>query len=114
MIQNWLNFAGLALDFAGVLLLAYEWRIAVRAEQQEAAIAAREQMFKPHPHMPKPNIPQQDVFDWMREKQRFQQLQSRTQSTLMLRRNWFGVALILIAAGFLLQLVGSWPGGLPV
>lgn len=113
MIQGWLNFTGLSLDFVGVLLLAYEWRIAVQAERREAELAQREQMLKPNPMMPRPNIPQQAVFDHMREQQRFNQQYRRTQTTLLMRRSWFSAALLLIATGFLLQIVGSWPGAFP-
>jgi hypothetical protein len=103
--------AGLSLDFVGVILLAYEWWIALSAERLEAELLAREQMLKPSPMMPKPNNPHQAVFDHMREQQRFRQQAMRGQTTRGMRRSWFTVALVLIAAGFLLQLAGSWPRG---
>ena len=34
--QQWLNVAGLGLDFAGVVLLAFEWRAALKHEAHEA------------------------------------------------------------------------------
>jgi hypothetical protein len=36
---DWLNVAGLGLDFVGFLMLANEWRIMVNAEEREAALA---------------------------------------------------------------------------
>jgi hypothetical protein len=111
MLQAWLNFAGLCLDFAGVLLLANEWRIALQAEQMEADIQARENRLKPSPMMPPSGNPHQPVFDYMRDKQRFQQQMARGLSARGMRRSWFVTAMVLIAGGFLLQILGSMPGG---
>jgi hypothetical protein len=113
MWQQWINLAGLTLDFLGVILLANEWRIAIGAEAREAEIAEREEMFKPSPMMPKPQNPQQPVFDWMRERERFRQMSSRTHMARRARQGWFKLAMIMITAGFFLQMLGSWPGGLP-
>ena len=110
MLHQWLNIAGLTFDFFGVLLLAYEWWIALKADEREAEIAARENMFKRSPMMPGRNDRTQAVFDHMDEQMRFNQQMQRTRSTLGMRRGWFVLALVLIAAGFLLQILGSWPG----
>lgn len=112
MVEQWLNVIGLSLDFAGVVLLANEWRIAFKAEQNEAELAAREQMLKPSPLAPKPNNPHQPAFDHMREQLRFHQQRQRAQTARGVRRGWFLAALILVAVGFLLQILGSWPGRL--
>jgi hypothetical protein len=111
MLQPWLNVVGVALDFAGVLILAYEWWIALKAEQHEAELLAREQRFKMPPTMqPQQTNPHQPVFDHMREQQRFLQQQRRTQAVRGMRLNWFIAAFVLIALGYLLQFVGSFPG----
>jgi hypothetical protein len=112
-LKEWLNFAGLSLDFLGVMLLANEWRIAIRAEQREAEIAEREMRLRPNPMMPRPDMPNQAVFDYMRENQRLLQQTLRARSARNMRRNWFTAAMLLIALGFLLQMVGSWPLPLP-
>ncbi len=108
-MQEWLNVAGLGLDFVGILMLANEWRIMLNAEQREAELAAHEQRMKPHPMMPKPNIPQQPVFEYMRDQQKFLEMSNRGRQTRQIRRKWFIGALIIVATGFLLQILGSIP-----
>ena len=110
MAQAWLNVIGLTLDFVGVLLLSYEWWIALRAERTETEIEARRAMFKPSPMMPHSNNPNQAVFDWMREQQEMRQHQARIAQARGARWQYYVTALVLIALGFLLQLAGSWPG----
>jgi len=108
---DWLNVAGLGLDFVGFLMLANEWRIMVNAEEREAAMALHEQRTKPHPLMPKPNIPQQPVFDYMREQRKVLEMSHRTSETRRRRKGWFIGALLLIALGTLMQIVASLPLG---
>ena len=111
MLQPWLNVIGVALDFVGVLILAYEWWIALKAEQREAELLAREQRFKRPPTLqPQQTNPHQPVFDHMREQQRFYEKQKRTKALRGMRLNWFFAAFALIALGYLLQFVGSMPG----
>ena len=59
--QSWLNIAGLLLDFSGVMLLAWEWWLALSAERLEAELEDRERRLAPHPSMPRPNNPHQPV-----------------------------------------------------
>ena len=117
MMQHWFNMAGLSLDFIGVIMLAYEWWIAHKAEQQAAERAAFEQRIRPNPvrqqQMPK-NNPHQVMHDHMRETLQFQRQSMQAQMLRGMRRGWFTAALVLIAIGFLLQIVGSWPGGIGV
>lgn len=108
--QAWLNVAGLSLDFVGVMLLAWEWWLALSAERREAELAARDRMLAPHPMMPKPAGPHQAVFDHMRDQQRASARDRRLAGTQGMRRGWFMLAMMLIASGFLLQILGSWPG----
>jgi Zn-dependent protease with chaperone function len=111
MLQPWLNVVGVAFDFFGVLILAYEWWIALKAEQHEAELLAREQRFKRAPRAQSQQTnPHQPVFDHMREQQRFYQKQRRTQSVQSMRLSWFLTAFVLIALGYFLQFVGSMPG----
>ncbi len=113
MTQGWLNVVGLGFDLVGVLLLSYEWWVAIRAERREAELLEREQRLKPNPMMPRPSGPHQAVFDHMKENMRFQQQSLRARVVREERRSWFMAALFLIAIGFVLQILGSWPGGLP-
>ena len=110
MAQVWLNVIGLSLDFLGVMLLAWEWSIALGAERREAELEARERLGARHPMMPRPAGPHQAVFDHMREQRVAGEKGRRSVATQGLRRGWFGLAMALIASGFLLQILGSWPG----
>lgn len=114
MLQQWFNVAGLSFDFIGVVMLAYEWWIALSAERENAERAAHEQRLRPSPMMPKPDNPHQPMHDFMREQLRFQRDSARANTIRGMRRGWFTAALVLIAFGFLLQIVGSWPGGLGI
>jgi hypothetical protein len=118
MIQPWLNEIGLSVDFVGAMLLAREWWIALGSEQREAEIFERQrredELFRPSPLAPQqPPNPSHAVFERMREEQRFTQQKQRTHAARGMRRSWFTAALLLLATGFLLQMAGSWPGGLP-
>lgn len=116
MIQQWFNLAGLSFDFVGVIMLAYEWWIALSAERAEAERAAFEHRMRPHPMMQQQqqSNPHQPVHDYMRENMRFQQQTLRAQGVRGMRRGWFTTAMAFIALGFLLQILGSWPGNLPL
>lgn len=106
-LQPWLNVAGLALDFLGVVLLAFEWRVALAAERREAEIAEREERFRPRPTMPQ--RPHAEVFDDMDRRRKFQERMMRSRSAWQARRGWFTLAMALVALGFLLQIAGSLP-----
>jgi predicted solute-binding protein len=113
MIQQWFNLAGLSFDFVGVILLAYEWWIALSAEREAADRATFEQRIRPNPiiqqHIQQ-NNPHQPMHDYMRENLRFQRESAQAQGLRGMRRGWFAVAMTFIASGFLLQILGSWPG----
>jgi hypothetical protein len=113
MLQQWLNVAGLSFDFIGVLMLAYEWWIALNTERKEIQLAEQEMRFRPHPMTPQPHGEHQAVFERMREDQRFRQRVERAHTAHNMRREWFVIAFVFIASGFALQFLGSWPGGLP-
>jgi hypothetical protein len=113
MIQPWFNLIGLSLDFVGVIMLAYEWWIALSAERQEAERAAFEQRIRPHPiiqQQQQQGNPHHAIHEHMRENLRFQQQAQRAQNLRGMRRGWFTAAMALIAAGFLFQILGSVPG----
>lgn len=110
MIQQWLNFAGLGFDFVGVIMLANEWRIAMNAERKEAEIREQEHRFRPNPNMPGIGGPHQAVYNYMREDREFRQRTMREGFARHVRQTWFTFAMALIAIGFFLQGLGSFPG----
>lgn len=110
MPQAWLTLIGLTLDFLGILLFSREWWTALKAERTEAGIEARKSMLKPNPMMPGNNNPSQAVFDWMRDQQEARQRQYRSAEARTARWQFYLIALILVALGFLFQLAGAFPG----
>lgn len=110
--QAWINTAGLGLDFLGVLLLAFEWRTAMRHEAHEAEVAQREELVRPRPGLPTPAGPHHEMHQDFKERQRFRERANRAAAARTQRRGWFVASLVLIAVGFLLQMIGSLPGGL--
>lgn len=117
MHQGWLQVAGLGLDFAGVLLLAFEWLAAYRAQLHEeeadhrgvrelknlafAQQAVRDERMAAHMRI---------VEERARDRIRNEGVEIR-RSGIRVRLPVFATAMVLIAAGFLLQILGSWPGG---
>ena len=110
MSQAWLTLLGLSLDFLGVLLFAREWWSSLSAERREAEIEARKTTLKPNPMMPRNEAPSQAVFDWMREQSESRQRQLRLTEARTARWRYYLLALLLVAAGYLLQVIGAWPG----
>lgn len=115
MIQQWFNLAGLSFDFVGVLMLAYEWWIALSADRKAAERAAFENRIRPNPVMQQQmqqGNPHQPMHDHMREQLKFQRDIAQAQGLRGMRQGWFVAAMIFIALGFLLQMLGSFPLGL--
>lgn len=115
MIQQWLNLAGLTFDFMGVIMLAYEWWIALSADRESAERAAFENRIRPNPVMQQQQQqgnPNQQMHDFMREQLKFQQEMARARGLRGMRRGWFTAAMVFVVLGFLLQILGSFPGGL--
>lgn len=119
MHQGWIQIAGLAMDFAGVMLLAYEWLVGYLAQRREDDIAARG--VREMKHL---KFAQQSVRD-ERLAAHYRMVAARTEDRIRnegnevrqqghrVRLPVFVFAMILIAGGFLLQMLGSWPGGVP-
>jgi hypothetical protein len=119
MQQGWLQVSGLLMDFTGVMLLAYEWLVAYRAQRREemvdeqgvrqlktlafAQANVRDERMAAHYRM---------VAERAQDRIREQGSEIRRQGHII-RMPVFVVALLLIAGGFLLQVAGSWPGGSP-
>jgi hypothetical protein len=115
MVQQWFNVAGLGFDFVGVIMLAYEWWIALSADRQAAERAAFENRIRPNPMMQQQMQqanPHKPMHDYMREQLQFQRDLAQAQGLRGMRRGWFTAAMAFIAFGFLLQIMGSWPGGI--
>jgi hypothetical protein len=113
-MQQWFNLAGLSFDFVGVIMLAYEWWIALSNERKLAEQAEFERRIRPNPMMQQQMQqanPHQPIHDHMRESLRLQREAAHAQNVRGMRRGWFTTAMVFIALGFLFQMLGSWPGG---
>ncbi len=116
MHQGWFQVAGLALDFAGVMLLAYEWLVGYSAQRREDEIAARGVR-----ELSNLGFAQQSVRD-ERMAAHLKMVAARTEDRIRnegsqvrqqgqrVRMPVFATAMLMIAGGFLLQILGSWPG----
>jgi protein-S-isoprenylcysteine O-methyltransferase Ste14 len=115
--QQWVQVVGLTVEFVGVLLLAWEWFTAERQERAERALAEaqgrREESMAGLQRAQPQNPQMQRHFEMSRDMDR-RMTAHRVDTT---RRQYRGMrvrtvvaALVLVAAGFVLQMLGSWPG----
>jgi hypothetical protein len=117
MLQQWLNLSGLILDFIGVIILGYEWLIALRADEDNAEKAAFQNRIRPNPmvqqHMQQglsaDALRHRATHDHMRAQLEFQRESALAQGLRGMRSGWFKTAMVFIAGGFLLQILGSLP-----
>jgi hypothetical protein len=119
MLQGWLQVAGLAMDFAGVMLLAYEWLVGYLATRREDAVTARGvqqmktlQFARQHVRDERMAAHYRTVAQLTEDRIRAEGTQIREEGHRV-RLSVFAVAMVLIAGGFLMQVAGSWPGGIP-
>jgi hypothetical protein len=117
MLQQWLNLAGLTFDFVGVIMLGYEWWIALSADRESAEKAAFQNRIRPNPMMQQhmqqglsaDALRDRAMHDHMRAQLDFQREAAAAQGLRGMRSGWFKTAMIFIAGGFLLQILGSLP-----
>lgn len=119
MQQGWLQVSGLLMDFCGVMLLAYEWLVAYLAQRREDEIEERGVRELKNLAFQRQNVRDE------RMGAHLQMVAERTQDRIRregsearqgghrIRLPVFAVAMLLIAGGFMLQVGGSWPGGIP-
>jgi hypothetical protein len=113
MTQQWLSVVGIALDFAGFMLLLREWWLAFfnegrqmqMAEQLDRARALRN--LRPRKPGERSN-PFEDL-DRFADEQAIRKAREEHRAALRARRGVFLLAAALIVSGFALQLAGAWP-----
>ncbi len=111
MIQHWLTVTGIALDFAGFMLLLREWWLAFfnegrqmqLAEQLDRARALRNLRAQPGQRNPFEQL------DRMHDESAIRKARDEHRAALGARRGMFVLATALIVSGFVLQLAGAWP-----
>ena len=120
MHQGWFQVAGLLLDFAGVMLLAIEWLVAHLAQRREGEIAAQGDRELKSLAFAGQHAADERMAAHLRMVTERAQDRIRQQSIAVRERGHqvrlpvFLAALVLIVAGFALQIIGSWPGGVPL
>jgi hypothetical protein len=116
MTQQWLNVTGIALDFAGFMMLLREWWLAFFNESRQMDLA--EQIDRMHairklrPAAPGGRNPY-ETLDGFADEQAVRRARAEHKAALAARRGLFLLATALIVVGFVLQLVGAWPGCCP-
>ena len=110
MSQHWLSVLGIALDFAGFALLLREWWLAFfnegrqleMEEQLERARAMRNLRGNPF-----------ESLERAQDDQAIRKARGVHRAAMAARKRVFALSVVLIVAGFILQLVGAWPGCCP-
>lgn len=117
MGQIWLQVGGMIVEFAGVMLLAWEWFAARRQDLAERALAAaqsrREESMAGLQRAQADNTQMQRHLEMSRDMQRRMTASQvhQTQAQYGSMRAWaVALSLVFIVVGFVLQLMGTWPG----
>jgi hypothetical protein len=116
MTQQWLTTLGIALDFAGFMLLLREWWLAFFNEGRQMELADRLDRMRAvrnlRPRAPGERNPFEQL-ERVQDESAIRAARAEHRSALATRRGVFLLATVLIVAGFVLQIVGAWPGCCP-
>jgi hypothetical protein len=112
MIQQWLTVAGIALDFAGFMMLLREWWLAFFNEGRQMQLAEQLDRARATRDMRNRAMAGRNPFeqlDRVQDESAIRNARAEHRAALSARRGMFLLASALIVAGFLLQLAGAWP-----
>ncbi|KAB2919776.1 MAG: hypothetical protein F9K29_04085 [Hyphomicrobiaceae bacterium] len=113
MTQQWLTVGGLALDFLGFMLLLREWWLAFfnenRQLEMEEQLERMRAMRSLRPLNPGERNPWESL-ERVQDEQAIRKARGIHRAAMAARRATFLLAMVLIVAGFLLQIAGAWPG----
>jgi hypothetical protein len=116
MTQPWITVLGLALDFAGFMMLLREWWLAFFNEERQIEMEEQFERARALRNL-RPTPPgQQNPFETLERVQDEAALRkARTvhRAAMTARKGTFVLATAMIVLGFLLQLAGAWPGCCP-
>ncbi len=99
MQQAWLNVVGVGLDIVGFWILAWEWS---RGFMQEWGERHRGDQLLGR------------SFLGARDDGTYAEFRKQaTDAQMKVRAWWFFTGVATVLSGFVLQLLGSWPGGIP-
>jgi hypothetical protein len=116
MTQQWLTVLGLALDFFGFMLLLREWWLAFFNEARQMQLAEQFDRMRAMRNM-RPRAPGErnpfEQLERMQDDNATRQARAEHRTAMAARRGVFLLATALIVVGFVLQIVGAWPGCCP-
>jgi hypothetical protein len=116
MTQQWLTVLGIALDFVGFMLLLREWWLAFFNEARQLAMEEQLERMRAvrtiRPRAPGEPNPWESL-ERVQDEQAIRKARTLHRAAMAARRGTFLVSMILIVLGFLLQIVGAWPGCCP-
>ena len=116
MTQQWLNTVGIALDFAGFMLLLREWWLAFFNEERQVAMEEQLERMRAlrniRPRAPGEHNPY-ETLERMQDEQAIRKARSIHRAAMSARRATFLISTALIVVGFVLQMLGAWPGCCP-
>jgi hypothetical protein len=116
MTQQWLTVTGLVLDFVGFMLLLREWWLAFFNEARQIAMEEQLERIRAmrniRPRAPGEHNPYESL-ERMQDEQAIRKARAVHRAAMSARRGTFLLSMVLIVLGFLLQIVGAWPGCCP-
>jgi uncharacterized membrane protein len=108
MCQQWLSVLGLVSDVVGFLMILYEWRVMFERHMGEKKIEIEAFFERRARHaMGEPEPPEEEV-NWSMGKHMAMGLEE----DVKFRGRMVMVGTGLVVIGFLLQVAGTWPGGI--
>jgi hypothetical protein len=116
MTQQLLTVTGIALDFAGFMLLLREWWLAFFNEGRQMQMAEQLDRARALRDMRSRSLGGRNPFeqlDRMQDETAIRSARQEHRGALAARRSVFLLATALIVLGFVLQIVGAWPGCCP-
>jgi uncharacterized membrane protein len=116
MTQQWLTVLGLTLDFAGFMLVLREWWLAFFNEKRQIEMEERLERMRAVRNL-RPRAPGEpnrfEHLERMQDDQAIRSARGIHRVAMAARRATFLLSVVLIVLGFVLQLVGAWPGCCP-
>jgi hypothetical protein len=116
MTQQWLTVLGLVLDFTGFMLVLREWWLAFFNEQRQIEMEEQFERMRAlrnlRPRAPGEPNPFERV-ERMQDDQAIRNARQIHRTAMAVRRNTFILSVVLVVGGFVLQIVGAWPGCCP-
>jgi hypothetical protein len=116
MTQQWITVLGLVLDFCGFALLLREWWVAFFNEQHQIGMQEQlermQAMRNLRPLAPGERNPYESL-ERVQDEQAIRKARGAHRAAMAARKRTFFAATALVVAGFVLQLIGAWPGCCP-